>query len=125
LTTNIFSQIQFTPHTITSSSAKSVFAVDMDGDGDMDVLSASLFDNKIAWYENDGNQNFTAHTITTDANGASSVYAADVDGDGDMDVLSASVGDDKIAWYERTTAVKTSPPIPSRQMRMSPLRFLR
>ena len=24
----------------------------MDGDGDMDVLSASYFDNTIAWYEN-------------------------------------------------------------------------
>jgi hypothetical protein len=47
-------------------------------------------DDKIAWYENDGRQNFTSHTITTAADGARSVYAADVDGDGDMDVLSAS-----------------------------------
>jgi hypothetical protein len=29
-----------------------VFAADVDGDGDLDVLSASLHDNKIAWYEN-------------------------------------------------------------------------
>ena len=43
---------------------------DVDGDGDMDVLSASSGDDKIAWYENDGNENFTSHTITTDANGA-------------------------------------------------------
>ncbi|MCK4695936.1 MAG: T9SS type A sorting domain-containing protein, partial [Candidatus Cloacimonetes bacterium] len=50
--------------------------------------------------ENDGDENFSAHTITTSANGAWSVYATDVDGDGDMDVLSASSGDDKIAWYE-------------------------
>ena len=32
--------------------ANSVYAVDVDGDGDMDVLSASSDDNKIAWYEN-------------------------------------------------------------------------
>ena len=31
--------------------AKSVFAIDVDGDGDMDVLSASYSDDKIAWYE--------------------------------------------------------------------------
>ena len=47
-------------------------------------------DDKIAWYENDGNQNFAPHTINTAANGALSVFAADVDGDGDIDVLSAS-----------------------------------
>ncbi|MDP6033916.1 MAG: T9SS type A sorting domain-containing protein, partial [Candidatus Marinimicrobia bacterium] len=57
-------------------------------------------DDKIAWYENDGSESFTAHTITTSAGHAHSVYAVDVDGDGDIDVLSASVSDDKIAWYE-------------------------
>ncbi len=31
-------------------SARSVFAADLDGDGDRDVLSASAFDDKIAWY---------------------------------------------------------------------------
>ncbi len=66
----------------------------------MDVLSASGFDHKIVWYENDGSQNFTAHTITTSAIGGFSVFAADVDSDGDMDVLSASHGDHKVAWYE-------------------------
>ncbi|MBK9461508.1 MAG: VCBS repeat-containing protein [Sphingobacteriales bacterium] len=70
---------------------KSVYAADLDNDGDMDVLSASSGDDKIAWYENDGSGNFgTQQIITTDANGATSVYAADLDNDGDMDVLSAS-----------------------------------
>ncbi len=32
--------------------ATSVYAADLDGDGDPDVLSASYNDNKIAWYEN-------------------------------------------------------------------------
>jgi hypothetical protein len=69
----------------------------------MDVLSASYYDAKIAWYENDGNANFTSHTITTNAGGAISVYAADLDGDEDIDVLSASFGGNKIAWYENST----------------------
>ena len=71
----------------------------MDGDGDMDVLSASSND-EIAWYKNDGSQNFTPYSISTAADAARSVFAADVDGDGDLDVLSASSSDDKIAWYE-------------------------
>ena len=94
--------ISFTSRTITSSAdgALSVYAVDLDGDGDIDVLSASYEDDKIAWYENDGSESFTARTITTSADGAYSVYAVDLDGDGDMDVLSASWNDDKITWYE-------------------------
>ena len=96
-----------------------MYATDIDGDGDLDVLSASAglrqwlwgggpsplyegHDDKIAWYENtDGKGSFgPQRVITTLAEGAMSVYAADLDGDGDMDVLSASAGDSKIAWYE-------------------------
>ena len=90
----------FTESAISTSAdgAWSVYTADVDGDGDMDVLSASSGDDKIAWYENDGSESFTEHTVTTSADGAYSVYAADVDGDGDMDVLSASRNDEKIAW---------------------------
>ena len=79
----------FPASTISSAAdgAYSVYAVDMDGDGDMDVLSASYTDDKIAWYENDGDESFTAADIATSADGALSVYAVDMDGDGDMDVL--------------------------------------
>ena len=99
---SLAAQPSFNAHTITTDAdgAYSVFAVDVDGDGDMDVLSASSNDDKIAWYENDGSENFTAHVITTSADGAASIYAVDVDSDDDMDVLSASFFDDKIAWYE-------------------------
>jgi len=81
-----------------------VRAFDLDGDGDMDVLSSSYYDNKIAWYENtDGKGNFSAEkVITTNMIYGSWVYASDLDGDGDLDVLSASIDDDKIAWYENT-----------------------
>ena len=84
-----------------TTGARSVYAADLDGDGDADVLSASEFDGKIAWYENLGSGSFgTQQVITTAADGAQSVYATDLDGDGDADVLSASWWDDKIAWHE-------------------------
>ena len=103
----------FTANTIATSSfigsPSSVYAADIDNDGDMDVLSASV-DDKIAWYENDGaaDPSFTARTITTSADYAWNVYAADVDNDGDVDVLSASIYDDKIAWYENDGAADPS-----------------
>jgi len=80
---------------------RSVHAADLDGDGDMDVLSASPGDNKIAWYENLGGGLFgPQQIISTQVNFPERVYTADLDGDGDMDVLSASSSDNKIAWYE-------------------------
>ena len=64
-----------TQKTITTQadSARSVYAADIDGDGDMDVLSASANDDKIAWYENtDGQGTFsTQKVISTLADGAS------------------------------------------------------
>ena len=74
-------------------------AADLDGDGDLDVLSASYFDNKIAWYENLGNGDFSEQMVLTDeAEGATDVHAANLDGDGDLDVLIASSS--TFAWYE-------------------------
>ena len=98
----LFGQVTFSEHVVsdTVKNAFSVFAVDVDGDGDTDILSANLADSKIVWYENDGNENFTEHLISNSAISANSVYSADVDGDGNMDVLSSSANDDKIAWYE-------------------------
>ena len=94
----------FTEYTISTSlaarGATSVLAADVDGDGDLDVLSAAYSYDRITWYENDGLENFSEHFISTSADGAQSVFAADVDGDGDLDVLSASANDDTIAWYE-------------------------
>ena len=77
-----------------------VYSTDIDGDGDMDVLSTSS--NSIEWYENiDGQGNFSVQQIiSTNTMAATSVYAADIDGNGIIDVLSASFDDNKIAWYE-------------------------
>ncbi len=88
--------------------AWSVYAADVDGDGDMDVLGTAASD--IAWWENtagDGTT-WTEHTVDGTFNGAYSVYAADVDGDGDMDVLGAAWSADDITWWENTAGDGTA-----------------
>ncbi|KJJ38554.1 T9SS type A sorting domain-containing protein [Aequorivita vladivostokensis] len=81
--------------------AFSAIAVDVDGDGDNDVISASDVSG-LAWYENlDGLGTFSALKIIRDFTVyANMIFVADADGDGDMDVFSASNGDNEVAWQE-------------------------
>ena len=85
----------FTEQLITASAdgAHSVYATDVNGDGFVDILVASLFDDKVRLFLNDGNTtspDFTEQLITASADAPSSVYATDVNGDGFVDILVAS-----------------------------------
>jgi hypothetical protein len=86
-----------------TQSVRSIYAIDLDNDTDMDVLSVSSTSgefnkvSKIAWYENDGNQKFIDHAITDSATGANSVFACDMDSDTDIDIVLAA---DDLYWYE-------------------------
>lgn len=76
---------------------------DMDNDGDLDLVSASSIDNKVAWFENlNGHGNFGAQRIiTTAALYVTGVSVADMDHDGDKDVVYMSNGnDDNILWQK-------------------------
>lgn len=57
----------FTPHDVFTGTAshRSVFAADIDSDGDIDILSASFDDDTVWFHENDGSSrpNFTAHAV--------------------------------------------------------------
>jgi hypothetical protein len=98
----ISNNIPFLEHEITNSfaHARSVYAVDLDNDSDVDILGAAVFAGSVAWWENDGNQNFTMHVITSSFSDASSVYAIDLDNDNDIDVLGAASHADDITWWE-------------------------
>ena len=90
--------------------ATAVDTADIDGDGDLDLISTSAgdYDSDVSWYRNDGDGNFGVQTIiTSDVLKPYSAVTADVDGDGDPDVLSASLDDDKLAWYENTDGLGT------------------
>ena len=99
-----FSQAQqsFIGNTVDGSfdGAITVYAIDLDSDGDMDILGAAYNAGDITWWENDGSENFTEHTIDGNFVGAWGVYAEDIDDDGDIDVLGAAYIDDDITWWE-------------------------
>ncbi len=64
--------------------------VDVDGDGDLDIIVGGASNNRIGVYENDGAGNFTDRSLTCGMSSdtvVSGMNAADYDNDGDLDLL--------------------------------------
>jgi hypothetical protein len=96
--------IVWTKHSVDDSfyQTHEVFATDMDGDEDIDILGASAFRDEIAWWENDGQTpiSWAKHIIDTGFDGARSVHAVDVNGDSLPDVFGAALLDHEVSiWY--------------------------
>lgn len=95
---------QFDSESVITSTAQTVFdmyAADLDGDNDVDLLYAGVEDDKIIWFENtDGLGNFDTGSEIDTEDGAAAVFAADLDGDNDLDVISGSRDSGRLLWYE-------------------------
>ena len=93
--------------------------VDMDGDGDMDIVMALGFlfrpgskdktdsqrreDNQIVWYENDNPRDgqWKKHVVQEEFDDSFEAIAADLDDDGDIDIVATTWRNPgRVAWFE-------------------------
>jgi len=77
-----------------------VYAGDIDADGDIDIVGASMWADEIAWWRNVGGEpaNWTKLIICGDCESVRSANAADIDGDSDLDVIGGCFSSNKVIW---------------------------
>ena len=103
----------FTRHIVTDliDGATSVYAVDLERDGDTDLLSASSLNGRLLWHVGDSSGPLThSQTVILDnTSGAPNhVSAADLTGNGFPDVIATYTNTASIKWYENNGAVPTT-----------------
>jgi Cadherin-like/FG-GAP-like repeat len=81
--------------------ARTVIAVDLDNDGDNDAVSASVGDDTIAWYRNDGNGYFSTHIVDAETDGVYMLYVKDADRDGDLDLFASGRDSNEITLHRQ------------------------
>jgi uncharacterized repeat protein (TIGR01451 family) len=93
----------FGPKIVVDTNLDDVLAVkgvDLDNDGDIDIVATSGPDDQLGWYENDGNNQFGPYqSITTDIDGPRHFVVVDLNEDNLPDIASASINDNTIAWF--------------------------
>jgi uncharacterized repeat protein (TIGR01451 family) len=97
-----FANPKFIHQTAANTFYRNIWPVDLDKDGDTDLLSAFQNTSKCAWFENDGTGKFGTEQIISNT-GTRALVPADIDADGSLDLMVAQEGQIKY-WYRRAMA---------------------
>jgi hypothetical protein len=86
-----------------SYNAEAVVSVDIDYDGDIDIIQSfwNVALGELGWYENDGNQNFTYRKYVNRYHYSCDLQIGDVSGNGLLDLVTSTHGPgESIDWWE-------------------------
>jgi hypothetical protein len=96
--------LQWAQHDLeTERNSAEAHVADIDGDGDMDVISGEQ--GRIGWWENrngDGSLWIKRYVTTAFGDSGMRLDTGDIDNDGDLDVFGASYHNSEIVWWENT-----------------------
>ncbi|MFC2170593.1 FG-GAP-like repeat-containing protein, partial [Calditrichota bacterium] len=96
-----FAQIEFEEFDVATGFVGAYAQViDMDGDGDIDVVASAASDDDVSWFENDGAGNFEENVVTDFYDAVRGVFAIDMDGDEDIDLVTAGDNNTRVDWWE-------------------------
>ena len=77
--------------------------VDIDNDGDDDIISTAIIENRIYLHTNNGDKTFQTSVIASNDAGVKKVVVADIDLDNDIDIIFMS--NNYINFYENVNNV--------------------
>lgn len=78
--------------------------IDLNEDGNLDIVFMTLTEALTCWIENTGDLTFSLHVIASDAFMIEPVSCNDLDDDGDLDLLIASTELEEVYWIENLGA---------------------
>lgn len=113
-------EIQFSERLISRdyTYAYGIHAADLDGDGDLDLVSADAREHAaLYWYENDGKGSFTRHTIFAHPQVMEQELVrmerhvtADINGDGRLDIVIVDNSAGDVRWFENSGTPRDGKP---------------
>lgn len=90
-----------------------ISVIDIDNDGLLDIIACNRFSNKINWFRNLGDFNFSGLTpLISIANGPKYTLVADIDADGIDDLVVALASNITVVWLKNNGNGVFSNPVP-------------